>query len=131
MTRFRSEATRRVGRASRSAHADHRRRESSGREKLEQAYDVLEQEAPDRVARAIRWLRNPKGRWVRLPLGLVLVVTGFFGFLPILGYEFIPLGLLLIAQDVPPLQKPVGTATLWLERKWIELRDRWRRRHRR
>jgi hypothetical protein len=74
---------------------------------------------------AIRWLRNPRGKWVRLPLGLLLVAAGFFGFLPILGFEFIPIGLMLIAQDVPPLREPVGKATLWLEDRWLDLRHWW------
>lgn len=104
--------------------------EDEGRRKLDQAYDGLERETPGRVARAIRWLRDPGSRWVRLPLGLLLIVGGVFGFLPILGFEFIPLGLLLIAQDVPFLREPVGSFTLWLERKWVELRQRWQRRRR-
>jgi hypothetical protein len=99
--------------------------------KLDLAYDALEQHAPDRVARAIRWLRNPKGRAVRLPLGIVLVVAGVLGpLLPLVGVELIPLGLLLIAQDVPPLREPVAEMTLWLERQWVRLR-RWRQQKRR
>lgn len=100
-----------------------------GREKLDAAFDGLERETPDKVCRAIRWLRSPRSRKVRLPLGLVLIAAGVFGFLPILGFEFIPLGLLLIAQDVPLLREPVGSATLWLEHKWMALRRRWRHRH--
>jgi hypothetical protein len=99
--------------------------------KLDLAYDELEQHAPDRVARAIRWLRNPKGRVVRLPLGIVLVVAGVLGpLLPLLGVELIPVGLLLIAQDVPPLREPVAEMTRWLERQWVHLR-RWRQQKRR
>jgi hypothetical protein len=100
-----------------------------GKQKLDRAYDELEEEAPDAVARAIRWLRNPKGRWVRLPLGIFIVAAGLLGpVVPILGIEFIPLGLLLIAQDVPPLREPVADMTLWLEKKWRALRSRWRHR---
>ena len=99
-----------------------------GSEKLDKAYDGLEKETPDRVARAIRRLRNPRARWVRLPLGLLLVAGGVFGFLPILGFEFIPLGLLLIAQDLPFLQEPVGNLTIWLERKWVAFRKWWKQR---
>lgn len=98
-----------------------------GRRKLDEAYDALEHEVPGRAARVIRWLRNPASRWVRIPIGLILIVSGFFGFLPILGFEFIPLGLLLIAQDVPFLRKPMGELTLWLLHKWIELRQWWQR----
>lgn len=100
-----------------------------GKEKLDQAYDNLEREAPDWLRRRIRWLRDPKARWVRLPLGIALVVGGFFGFLPVLGFEFIPIGLLLIAQDLPFMRKPVAQATLWLERQWMRLRGWWERRH--
>ena len=107
------------------AHAQGR---DEGREKLDQAFEGLEREVPDRVCRAIRWLRDPKGRWVRLPLGIVLVVAGFFGFLPVIGFEFIPVGLLLLAQDLPFLRKPVAEATLWLEAKWRALKARWQRR---
>lgn len=98
-----------------------------GTDKLNQAYEGLEHETPDRVARGIRWLRQPGSRWIRLPLGLVLIAGGFFGFLPILGFEFIPIGLLLIAQDVPFLREPVGDFTIWLEKKWVELRKWWQR----
>lgn len=98
--------------------------------KLDKAYDELEEQTPDRVARAIRWLRNPAARWVRLPLGILLIGAGFIGpVLPVVGIELIPVGLLLIAQDVPPLREPVARMTLWLEHKWVRLRCRWRQRH--
>jgi hypothetical protein len=102
-----------------------------GNKKLDQAYEGLERETPDKVARMIRWLRSPDSKWVRLPLGILLIAGGVFGFLPVLGFEFIPLGLLLIAQDIPFLRKPVGEMTLWLERQWIALKQWWQRRHRR
>lgn len=95
------------------------------RRKLDQAYDELESQAPDRMARAIRWLRDPKGRWVRIPLGLLIVVVSLVGpVVPVVGIEFLPIGLLLIAQDFPPLQRPVADMTLWLERKWLAFRKR-------
>lgn len=40
---------------------------------------------------------------VRAVLGLVLVLLGILGFLPVLGFWMIPLGLALIATDIPPL----------------------------
>lgn len=95
-------------------------------DKLDLALDGLERESPDRVSRAIRWLRDPSHRSVRIPVGVLLIAVGFFGFLPVIGFEFIPLGLLLIAQDVPVLREPVGRFTLWLEEKWIRLRNKWR-----
>jgi hypothetical protein len=99
-----------------------------GRRELDRAYDELEDEVPDRVSRAIRWLRDPKARWVRIPLGLLFLAGGLLWFLPVVGVELIPIGLLLLAQDVPFLRKPVARGTLWLERKWRALRRWWRER---
>lgn len=99
-------------------------RRQQGRAELEQAFDVLEEEVPDRVARAIRWLRSPRSRRVRLPLGIFLILCSFFSFLPVLGIELLPLGLMLVAQDVPFLRRPVARGMLWLERKWEECRRR-------
>lgn len=97
-----------------------------GRRELDRAYEGLEEEVPDRVSRAIRWLREPKARKVRIPLGVLFLAGGLLWFLPVVGVELIPIGLLLIAQDVPFLRKPVGRAMLWLERKWRSVRRRWR-----
>lgn len=99
----------------------------SGQRTLDAALDGLEQETPDRVSGAIRWLRNPRAKWVRLPIGLLCIAASFFFFLPVIGLEFLPLGLLLVAIDVPFMREPVGRATLWMERKWLRLKARWRR----
>lgn len=97
-----------------------------GQRKLDQAFDGLERELPDRVTRVIRWLRSPESRWVRIPVAILLVLQSFLFFLPVAGIEFLPLGLLLIAQDVPFLKKPVGKFVLWLEAQWMRFR-RWRK----
>jgi hypothetical protein len=99
-----------------------------GQKVLDKAYEKLEEEVPDRVSRAIRWLRDPEARWIRIPLGVLFIIGGLLSFLPVLGIEMLPIGLLLIAQDVPFLQKPVGKAMLWLEKQWVALRRWWQRR---
>ena len=81
------------------------------------------------MSRALRWLREPKVRKIRIPLGLLFLAGGLLWFLPVVGVELIPIGLLLIAQDVPFLHKPVGRAMLWLEAKWRAPRRRWHERH--
>jgi hypothetical protein len=40
----------------------------------------------------------------------------------------LPIGLLLVAQDVPFLRRPVGRMTLWLLDRWVQLRKWWTRR---
>jgi len=59
------------------------------------------------VASSYRVLR--KGERFLPPLlrglmGLLLVFGGILGFLPILGFWMIPLGLALLATDIPPLR---------------------------
>ena len=73
-----------------------------------------------RPAKFVRWLRRPSSRLVRIPLAILLVAGGVFSFLPILGLWMLPLGLLLIAQDMPFLQGPLARMLGWIERKWIE-----------
>ncbi len=100
--------------------------EGEGQKTLERAYDDLEHEVPERLSRILRWLRDPNSRWIRIPLGVLLILSSALWFLPVLGIEFLPLGLLLIAQDIPFLRRPVGLAVIWLVRKWITLKRWWR-----
>lgn len=103
-------------------------KQSSGREELNEAYDRLEHEVPDRVAKILRWLRDPEARTVRLTVGVLLIILSFFWFLPIIGLEFLPIGLLLVAHDIPFLRKPVARSFIWLDRKWVALRRWWAKR---
>jgi hypothetical protein len=104
----------------------------NGRIVLRRAFRDLEQEVPDSMARLIRKLRHPDARWIRIPAGLLLTLGGIFSILPVLGLWMLPLGLLLIAHDVPFLREPVGRFTIWGTRKWVAGRE-WvqRRRERR
>ena len=87
---------------------------------LDRKIDQISDELPASAGAFLRWLRTPSSRWVRLPLALLLIVGGVVGFLPVLGFWMIPLGALLLAQDVPFLQRPTLRALTWLERKWIK-----------
>ena len=87
---------------------------------LDRHFAWFEAKLPPGPARFVRWLRKPSSGLVRIPLALLLVVGGIFSFLPILGLWMLPLGLLLIAQDVPFLQAPLARMLGWIERKWIE-----------
>jgi len=74
---------------------------------------------PPRPAKFVGWLRKPSSKLVRIPLAVLLVLGGVLGFLPILGLWMLPLGLVLIAQDVPFLEKPTAQLLGWIERRWI------------
>ena len=98
------------------------------RDELDRAFEELEAEAPEGLARMIRRMRAPQARLVRLPLGVLCIIGSFLWFLPVLGLWFLPLGLLLIAQDVRFLRRPVGRMTLYLLDRWTKLRKWWKRR---
>ncbi|MGE0258349.1 MAG: hypothetical protein AB7H71_09055 [Alphaproteobacteria bacterium] len=63
---------------------------------------------PERRQGSIRWLRSPAARWVRVPLGLLFVFGSFLFILPIFGLWMLPVGLLLLAEDVSALRRPRG-----------------------
>ena len=44
------------------------------------------------TAGIVKWLRNPKNAFVRIPVALLLILGGIFSFLPILGLWMLPLG---------------------------------------
>lgn len=73
---------------------------------------------PLRLQRAVRWLRRPGVRWLRLPAGLLLIVGGLLSILPLLGIWMLPLGLLLLAEDVPMMQRARDGLLDWIEHRW-------------
>ncbi len=42
----------------------------------------------------------PQSRPLRIAAGILLIVLGLFGFLPILGFWMIPLGVMVLSADV-------------------------------
>jgi hypothetical protein len=94
--------------------------------RLDRRIDRISGSLPARAGAFLRWLRGPSSRWVRIPAAVLLIAGGIVGFLPVLGFWMVPLGLLLIAQDVPFLQRPLARLLIRLERKWVEWRRRWK-----
>ena len=83
---------------------------------LDEQLDRLENVSPTFLAKIIHFLREPKRRRMRLSVGGLLIIGGCFFFLPILCLEMIPIGLMLIAIDVPFLRRPVAHMIAWIER---------------
>lgn len=88
------------------------------RTELDRHFAWFEAKLPPKLAGFVAWLRKPSSRLARIPLAILLIVGGIFSFLPVLGLWMLPLGLLLIAQDVPALQKPVARMLGWIQRQW-------------
>jgi hypothetical protein len=66
-------------------------------------------------------IRLPHHPVIRMMLGIVLVVLGIFGFLPILGFWMIPLGLVILSIDVPMIRRQ---RRKWTVRIGIWLKER-------
>ncbi len=85
---------------------------------IDRHFAWFETKLPPRPAKFAGWLRKPSSKPVRIPLALLLMLGGVFSILPVLGLWMLPLGMVLIAQDIPPLEKPVALSLGWMERKW-------------
>lgn len=91
---------------------------------LERQLDRMETQLPDLATGWLVWLRRPSHRLVRIPIGVLLVIGGVFSILPFLGIWMLPLGLMLLAIDVPFLQRPTTRMLSWIERIWRRVRTR-------
>jgi hypothetical protein len=73
-------------------------------------------------------LRLPGHPLLRIGLGILLIAGGFLGFLPILGFWMIPLGLVILSVDLPPVRRFRRWFTVragyWLHRRWPALARR-------
>lgn len=89
---------------------------------LNRYFEMIHRRVPIKVSGSIRWLRKPSSFAVRLVVAFLLILGGVFSFLPLLGIWMLPLGLMLIAQDVPFLQKPLVQSLAWVEAKlkWLK-----------
>lgn len=58
-------------------------------------------------------MKLPESRWLRTTIGVVLVVGGLLGFLPILGFWMVPLGLLVLSHDSPFVRRQRRRLAVW------------------
>lgn len=59
----------------------------------------------------------PQSRVGRIIIGVLLVVGGILGFLPILGFWMVPLGLLILSQDLPYVRRKRRRLAIWWARR--------------
>ena len=65
----------------------------------------------------IRWLRQPSQRWLRITVGTLLIIGSLLSILPLFGLWMLPLGLVLLAEDVPFLRRLTDRILEWVERR--------------
>jgi len=90
--------------------------------RLERQFDAIGRQFPplNRPLAAIR----TRGWWIiRLPIALLFIAGGMLAILPFLGLWMLPVGLLLLAVDLPLLRAPLSNAMIRARRRY----DIWRR----
>lgn len=70
-----------------------------------------------------RRVRLPKSRPLRMGLGFAFVAMGLVGFLPVVGFWMIPVGLVILSVDSPLARRLRRRAEVWMLRRY----NRWRR----
>ena len=58
----------------------------------------------------------PKSKPIRIGLGILLIALGLLGFLPVLGFWMIPLGLLVLSIDIPIVRRWRRQLAVWWHR---------------
>lgn len=112
-----------------------RRRETGVKKKetrrLQRQFEALTRAVPATRPVTERLLRDGM-RIVRVPMAMILVLGGVFSFLPVLGLWMLPLGVMLLAVDVPFIRPTVSANSIRGRRKLsVFWRERIRRRRRR
>jgi hypothetical protein len=90
---------------------------SDSRRKMDDCLEEFACRLPEKLGDFVRWFTGPSFRSVRIPLGIALAAGGILGFLPILGFWMLPLGLALIARDIPLLRPPLIRFLTWINGK--------------
>ncbi|MFO1153090.1 MAG: hypothetical protein U1E42_05425 [Rhodospirillales bacterium] len=105
--------------------------------RYEEQLQKIQSKMPGRAGSALGWLRRPEMMPLRVTAAILLMAGGLAGFLPVLGFWMLPLGILLLAQDVPFLRRlsvrmfvfferwgrkaAVALKRSWLSRRWRQL----------
>lgn len=80
--------------------------------------DRLEKHLPKWAVRFLSAVMAPKAFWLRVPLAVLLIAGGAVGFfLPVPAFWMLPLGLALLALDLPFLRSPMARLLAFINRK--------------
>ena len=94
--------------------------------RLERQFSAIVRASPIIGAAIIRF-HDSSNIFLRISLAVVLIIGGLLAFLPILTIWMIPVGVLLLATDLPFLSPIVSSAIIRLRRRLINFRRRLRK----
>jgi hypothetical protein len=77
----------------------------------------LQRRVPVWMRNMIKSARQPGAVWLRVPLAIALMIGGVLGFMPVLGFWMLPLGMALLAIDLLWLRGPFARLLAFINRK--------------
>lgn len=77
-----------------------------------------------RLRRLVARENLPRSRAARICLGTALVLGGAVGFLPILGFWMLPMGLAILAMDIPSVRRFTRKVTVAVSRLFGERKSK-------
>jgi hypothetical protein len=81
--------------------------------------DRFQSHIPTWVSDSLNHLRSERAKWMRVPTGVALIGCGVLGFLPLpmVGVWMLPVGLALLAHDIPTMRMPMARILHFTNRK--------------
>ena len=79
--------------------------------------EILPSKRPLRLKFGRFSIAVPASRATRIVLGVLLCLGGFVGFLPILGFWMLPLGLMVLSIDLAPARRLRRRLEVWWGRR--------------
>ena len=73
----------------------------------------LKRRIADWTYRLMHWCNDNVPPGIRTLVGILFMIGGIFGFLPVLGFWMLPLGIAFVALDIPPARRRLDT---WMEK---------------
>jgi hypothetical protein len=75
------------------------------------------QAPPRKISIFGREFTMPRSRGLRIAIGAVLIMGGILGFLPILGFWMVPIGLLVLSYEFASVRRYRRRFVVWWERR--------------
>jgi len=60
----------------------------------------------------------PASPVLRMAIGVILIIAGLLGFLPVIGFWMIPLGLIVLSIDLPWARRGRRRLAVWFHRRY-------------
>lgn len=86
-------------------------------EKAQGAEEEKAQQQRPKISLFGREIQMPESRPLRIAIGALLIVFGIFGFLPVLGFWMVPLGIFVLSYEFATVRRGRRRLAVWWQRR--------------